>query len=94
MKCQLAGLQVAADQQGAPRGRGGQPGPGIPPLAFGPRSRGADFLALPALQQLLHRLRAGRRGAGRESEGEVRGDAKDVGLAAAFRNSRREVQAP
>ena len=81
---ELAGLQVAADQQGAARRGGADPGPGVPPLALRALARGADLPAPFPLEQLLHRFRAGHRGAGGGREDEVRGDAQDVGLPACF----------
>ena len=46
VKGQLAGLQVAADQQAVPRGGGADPGPGVPAVALGPLAGGADLPAL------------------------------------------------
>ena len=43
VKGQLAGLEVAADEQVVPRGGGGQPRPGIPALALGALPGGADL---------------------------------------------------
>jgi hypothetical protein len=77
---QLAGLQVTADRQRVPRRGGGEPGPGVSPLALRPGARGADLPAPFAPEQALRSVRAGQHGAGSEGEGEVRGDAQDVGL--------------
>ena len=51
VKGQLAGLQVAADQQVMPRGGGGDPRPGVPALALGALAGGADLPAPLVLQQ-------------------------------------------
>ena len=48
---QLAGRQVAADEQVVARRCGGEPGPGVPPLALGAAPGGADFPAPRVLQQ-------------------------------------------
>ena len=80
MEGQLAGLQVAADQQAVPRGRGGDPGPGVPAIALRSLPGGADLPAPLALQQLLHRVLAGHPGSRGDREGKRRRDPQDVGL--------------
>ena len=66
MEGELAGLQVAADEQAVPGRGGGEPGPGVPALALGARAGGADLPCPAVLQQRLDGLRAGQlRPAGR-----------------------------
>jgi hypothetical protein len=83
VKGQLAGLQVAADQQAVAGGGGGDPGPGVPPLTLGPLAGGADLpAAVLVLQQRLHRVRAGHPGAGGERDHEGGRDPQDIPLPA------------
>ncbi len=64
------------------RAGGGDPRPGIPPLALGAAARGADLPAPLVLQQPADGLCAGQRGARGQGEGEVRRHPQHIGLAA------------
>ena len=81
---QFPGLEVAADQQVVARRRGGEPGPGVPPLALGAAPGGADLPAPLVLQQRRDGLRAGQLRAGREREHEVRRHPQHVRLVFGF----------
>jgi hypothetical protein len=82
VKGQLAGPQVAADEQVVARRGGGEPGPGIPALTLGAVARRADLPAPLVLQQPADSLRAGQLGARGQGEHEVRRHPQHVGLAA------------
>ena len=81
VKGQLAGAQVAADEQVVARAGGADPGPGVPPLALGAVAGRADLPAPLVRQQPGDGLRAGQLRARGQGEHEVRGNAQDVGLA-------------
>ena len=81
---QLAGGQVAADEQAVPRGRGGDPGPGIPALALGAGAGGADLPPPPVFEQAFYRLGAGEPGPAGQRDREAGGDPQHVGLAASL----------
>ena len=60
MESQLAGGQVAADEKAVPRGSGGDPGPGVPPLALGTELQRSGLpTPFPVLEQAFPSL--GRR---------------------------------
>src|SRR5207245_9294500 len=84
VKGQLAGGQVAADEQVVTRGGGGQPGPGVPALALGAAAGRADLPAAPGGQQRGGGLLAGQPDAAGRGEIEVRRNPQHVGLAAGF----------
>jgi hypothetical protein len=84
MEGQLAGCQVAADEQAVPRGCGGDPRPCVPALAFGALAGGPDLPGPLAFQQRLHRLRAGHRRPAGQRDREVRGNPQHAGLAGRF----------
>ena len=67
---QLAGLQVAADEQAVAGGGSGDLCPGVPAFAFGPLPGGADLPAPLVLQQRLHGIRAAHPGPGGERDHE------------------------
>ena len=83
VKGQLAGLQVAADQQVMARRGGGDPGPGVPALALGALAlrTGPPTGACPSAAASPPPHRSPSCPAG-EGEREVRGDPQHVGLPA------------
>ena len=81
VKGQLAGLQVAADQQVVPRRRGGDPRPGVPPFALRALAGRADLPAPRVLCQAFHRFGTGQPRPAGHRDREVRRDPQHVGLA-------------
>jgi hypothetical protein len=84
VKGQVAGLEVAADQQVVARGGGGDPRPGIPALALGAGPGGADLPAAGVFEQAGDRLLAGGRDPGRQGEAEGGGNSQHISLGVVF----------
>ena len=82
MERQLAGADVAADQQVVPRRGGPDPGPRVPAVPLGSLASGPDLPSAGVLQQRRDRLGAGHHGPAAQRDAEVRGDPQHVRLIA------------
>jgi hypothetical protein len=84
VKGQLAGPQVAADQQVMPGRGGAQPCPGVPALSLRPRPGGADLPAALAGQPRGGGLLASERHTTGQHQAEAGRDPQHVGLIVVF----------